>query len=235
MVYVFISDCTQIVENSRVGISDTAKLIYSRLPKSIMERIDGTKNENQRLMRIFAYGLLNYALKLTQGDADYAIEWGAQGKPCLTLAGRGSDVKINLSHTEKMCAVAVSDEGDVGVDIECEIPHDKAERLKKRLFSDIKICAENKISHIEYHLFEYSEQGEICEARGSEKYLLEGVAEDDYTALWTMGEAMMKCDGRGFLAVGNLADLSNKMNVDTTCISLKNKRYTVSVATYKKQ
>ena len=74
MVYVFISDCTQIVENSRVGISDTAKLIYSRLPKSIMERIDGTKNENQRLMRIFAYGLLNYALKLTQGDADYAIE-----------------------------------------------------------------------------------------------------------------------------------------------------------------
>lgn len=55
------------------------------------------------------------------------------GKPYF----ESSDIHFNISHSHGSVAVAVSDVGEIGIDIETtDVPRDKALRLAKRFFSE---------------------------------------------------------------------------------------------------
>lgn len=82
----------------------------SALPSFILE----TKNGKLRRERIFSYLLLSHAycenFNLPMPD----IERDENGKPYFALGS----VRFNLSHTDNLAAVIISDEGDVGIDVQ---------------------------------------------------------------------------------------------------------------------
>ena len=80
-----------------------------------LKKIKSITNEKVRREKIYAYGLLRYALfeeRLTASAP--AFSYGQNGKPFLTDY---PDIHFNLSHAGGFCACAVSDE-EIGLDIQ---------------------------------------------------------------------------------------------------------------------
>jgi 4'-phosphopantetheinyl transferase len=70
-----------------------------------------------------------------------AFDTAEGGKPYFNQ----SNIRFNLSHSKGYVACCVSDEGDVGVDIEASIiPSEKAKKLANRYFSADEIIAVEK-------------------------------------------------------------------------------------------
>jgi hypothetical protein len=55
-------------------------------------------------------------------------------------------------------------------------------------------------------------------------------ADDSFTAKWTAAEALMKCDGRGFSALGELQTLMKEMKVFSFSLTKENKKIYASIA-----
>lgn len=229
MVRVFISDIIKKDENSRVGLPDTAKLIYDRLPKTMKARVDNAKNENIKLSRISVYGLLREALFRMYGIRAFELSTNQYGKPYLC----DSPLKINLSHTDGICVAAISDGEEIGVDVEGKIDGARECRLKSRFFSEVNLDDVKQIDGIEYFLFGYTPDGELCEAK-SNFNVTPGFSEKmDFTRLWTLSEAIMKCDGRGFSALSEIVKIKDTTEVSTVEISNEDKLYSISVVVKK--
>lgn len=58
-------------------------------------------------------------------------------------------------------------------------------------------------------------------------------ADDEYTVKWSVGEAILKCDGRGFAAIGELQSIADHTNVSSVILNLGNDKYAVTVASEK--
>ena len=108
---------------------------------------------------------------------------------------------ISISHSDGVIAVSISDEGEVGVDIQSEISPDKAKRLDQRfLFS---VDARSESLDIRYYYCSISDNEAIfTEIPLSDAKIL------DFTAKWTYSEAILKLFGRGFGDIGKLRELS---------------------------
>ena len=222
MVRVFISDI--IKTESRVGLSDTAKLIYEGLPLSLCEYLDSTKNEKLRLSRISAYGLLKYALERFYEAFDLEIKRGLHGKPSLC----NSSLKINLSHTESFCAVAISDDCEVGVDIEERIEDSRAKRLETRFFTDLDFDNSGEIEDIKYYGFEYDKNGNLEESPTLVNGC-DGGNDLGFTRLWTLSEATMKCIGKGFSMINSLKEELPYIEAKTITVKKNGKECILSV------
>ena len=90
---------------------------------------------------LYALLLLSKAMDMLPSRVDksvLAFDTVEGGKPCF----KQSNIRFNLSHSKGYVACCVSDECDVGVDIEASIiPHEKAIKLAKRYFSEDEMIA----------------------------------------------------------------------------------------------
>ena len=82
----------------------------SALPEFILQ----TKNASLRKERFFSYLLLSYAYRENSRGEMPSIEKDGCGKPKFA----GGVMDFSISHTENMAAVIISDEGEVGIDIQ---------------------------------------------------------------------------------------------------------------------
>jgi phosphopantetheinyl transferase len=137
------------------------------------------------------------------------------------------DVKISIAHSEDLAIVAYTKGRDIGVDIEGEIPSERAEKLSKRFPAIASLGFEkdgkNDDDDTKIYLFEMSENGRF-------EPFSPTPADDSFTAKWTAAEALMKCDGRGFSALGEIQTLMKKMKVFTFSLTKENKKIYASIA-----
>ncbi len=219
MIYILISDLGLTRENKENNKRDcrTLRQPLDLLPEEVREYIDGTKNENTRAERKLAYTSLFSGLKLLFDIDDCNIEKDVDGKPFLVTKDKnayqkdGNRIYIGISHSDSVSAVCISDEGDVGIDIQTEIDTARAERLSKRFFGDIEAVNSSVDAEIYYCSITPTEAV-------LEKINLADCDDDSFTSKWAMAESLMKLYGRGF---GDLSRVQNYIGSTKTKTVLK--------------
>lgn len=219
MIYILISDLGLTRENEENNKRDCRILRQppALLPEEIREYIDGTKNENTRAERNLAYTSLLSGLKILLNIVDCNIEKDADGKPFLVTKDKnvyqkeGKKIYISLSHSDYVSAVCISDEGDVGIDIQSEIDSARAERLKERFLGNIE--AVNSTIDVEIYYCSLTPAEVVLEAIN-----LADCDDGRFTSKWVMAESLMKLYGRGF---GDLSRVKNNTGSTQTYTMLK--------------
>ena len=217
MIYTVISTLS---ENRIESTKRDCRIIrqpLSLLQKEISEYIDCAKNDSVRAERHLAYTTLICSLKAFFDIDNIKLERTAGGKPYLL----DSNIHISLSHSDGAVAVAISDEGEVGVDIQSEIDPDRAKRLEDRFFTALSVKSED--IDIKYYFLDITSD----EAKFSEITL--STATECFTAKWSYAESLMKLYGRGFADVGNICELSNNARSAVKSVNL-NRNYFLSVS-----
>lgn len=160
----------------------------------------------------------------------------ASGKPFLSDSG----LKISISQSDGVSAVAFSADGEIGIDIEAEIPPQRADRIRERYLSALSFCeasagteqvrgsddaAQAKLS--------FCGEADIC------VYALTNVgfasltlalSDGSVTEKWTVLEAILKCDGRGFAALDCADELARETDVISFIYAHGDKKYYLSLA-----
>lgn len=212
-MYLFLSD-KNAEEKSLLWekIKSEKEDEYEALIDSLSDYVSssGKKNLEERLVTsTLLYTALCYLKNRGEIENVGALKKGEHGKPYLD----GGDVKISISHSDDGVALAVSKTSEIGVDMENEIDPERAERLEKRFFREEKI-SKNALENASLskriggeNVKAYSlKNGELV----SEKFL---PTDDSFTSKWTVCEAIMKCDGRGFSALHDINGLAEKMEI----------------------
>ena len=198
MIYTIISSTKNRIEENRDCRALRQPL--SHLPKELDEFISSTKNDSLRAERFLAYTSLLCGLKVFYGIDNASVKKDLEGKPYLVYDSDSvPEIHISISHSEGTVAVSLSDEGEIGVDIQCKISAERAERLKDRFFGDVEVYSGN--IGVKYYYCHISENEALLE-----EVILEDADSQDYTTRWAYSESVMKLYGRGF---GDLTILSN--------------------------
>lgn len=168
----------------------------SALPSFITE----TKNTKLRGERIFSYLLLSYAYyENFKAPMPFVVKDG-NGKPYFN----NGEIYFNISHTDNLAAVIISDEGEVGIDVQ-KISQKVSERLmEKTLKESVRV---EKSKSLTEPVFLRAAGGKIALDTLTFK---KGTAEPSFFRKWTEREALAKADGRGlsYISRVNAADFT---------------------------
>ncbi len=193
----------------------------SLLPAEISDYINKAKNDSVRAERCLAYTTLLCALKTFYGLDGVKIYRSQEGKPCLA----DSDVHINLSHSDGTVAVCISDEGEIGIDLQSEISPEREKRLGDRYFTDLSVKNEN--IGVKYFFCTLSDGvAELTEIE------CPSYTESSFTAKWAYAESLMKLRGGGFGDIGRLPALAENSKTEIREISF-DKKYVIAVSAEK--
>jgi len=214
-------------------LSEKAEKIIS--DPGTLEFILGTRSENLREQRLHSYSILFLTLSTFFGIEDVKII--RDGKPRVAFSS-GEEIYFNISHRIGISAVTVSDECDVGVDIEEEISSERCERIKERYLSGFEFY--NTGAHKRVYYLEASNSFVACHINSNIERIMkvaeffpDGKENEDVSSKWTALEAILKCDGRGFGALNDINTIVSKTDLSRFVVFLKGKKYFLSVATKK--
>ncbi len=218
MIYTIISTLNEnrIIKNKRD--CRIMRQPLSLLPTEISEYIEGTKNPSVKAERRLAYTTLLCGLKAFFDIEKPIIDRSKEGKPFI----RNSNIHFSLSHSDGTVAVCLCDAGEVGIDLQSEISEEKAERLEKRFFTDLKVKGDDL--KVEYYFLRLSEGEAIIE--GIEPLT---AAADSFTARWTYAEALMKLQGGGFRDINALNEIAEKSVTEIKNLEI-NEKYTLAIS-----
>ena len=207
----------------------------SLIPQEVREYIEQTKNERIKAERLCAYTTLFLSLNHFFGIENCRLERTSQGKPYIVLpddsvgdisSGEYRNIFISLSHSDGVTAVCLSDEGDVGVDLQSEIDPERAERLKKRFFTDVKIS--DAELGVKYFLCSYSD-----ESSSFMEIQLPKSEQKDFTDLWAYCESVIKLYGKGFDNFEKNEKKLKKTRSEAKKIDFFEKKYVICVSSQK--
>lgn len=128
---------------------------------------------------------------------------------------------VSISHSDGVIAVVISDEGEIGIDIQSVISSDRAERLKNRFFEGMS--AKSEAINAEYYYCSISDSRVEFEKANVTK-----ITEPSFTAKWVSGESILKLSGRGFGDLNSLDSLSRCSR--TEIVTLFNGRYFIATS-----
>lgn len=194
----------------------------SLLYEELENYIEHGKNETHKAERRLAYTTLLCALKVFYSIDFPRIERNEYGKPYLA----DSNIRISLSHSNGAVAVCISDEGEVGVDLQTQIEPERAERLKERFFTSLQV--KNESISTEYYYCDLSgEDAEIYSITLPDFQPCEA----DFSARWVSAESIMKLIGHGFADAEGVSKLAKECRTEIKAIDFCKKYYlAVSVA-----
>ena len=210
MIYIVIADIQSIEKDCR-DIRQSCNLF----PGEIKEYIENTKNEQTKTERIIAYSALFSSLKEFFSIENPKIKRNTNGKPSLV----DSNVHISLSHCDGVSAIALSDEGEIGVDIQSPIDDTKAERLTKRFLSEIQPKQEDVNIKCFYRTL--TENG-----ANFTEIVLENSDKTDFLSKWVYLESVIKAYGISFSEISKINELSK--NTKTCILNYKNSKIAVT-------
>ena len=177
------------------------------------ERIEKTENENLRVSRTLSYALLERSYRDIFGDSVPKLSFCIDGKPELI----DSDMKISISHTTGLCAVAFS-QNDVGVDVQSCAEMFGKERVLKRYVNESlqNIIKKAKSPEVSYRFYKLNDEGEFVKCEKLEEGGVAGDNSDAFVSasLWSAFEAVLKC-GRGFSELPQVTRLAERANIAT--------------------
>lgn len=216
-----IADKTAFFENTKSEYNEISAELLSSLNGYVAA--SGKSNKDERMLTA---ALLLMSLDHLASEEDITLSTALKKDECGKPYFEGSDLKLSISHNEDFVAIAYAKGADIGIDIEGEIPTEKAEKLSKRFPAIASLTLEknskNADDNIEISFFKMSEDGSFDS-------LSLTPASDSFTAKWTAAEALMKCDGRGFSALTDLDTLKKGMIVSTYVILEEDKKYYISL------
>ncbi len=227
MIYTVISDYRKLLPEilTEEGGIDSP---FSLLPEVLKEYIKKPKNEDMRLSRLGGYLLLFHTVRFLFGEFDFDIDFNENGKPYFKN-GITKGLSFNISNCEGLCAVTLSDDiSCVGVDIQSDISEEREKKLKERFFNGKIDCREN--IEVIYLFAGFSAYGDCMFAEIPITSLKHADPNECFSDRWSLCEALMKCDGRGFGAIGDIGALLEELRFQTVGISYKGKRYSLSTA-----
>lgn len=231
-----------------------ADALARNLPEEFSSRIEGTKNEQLRTERVFAYALLDKLLSDIGYSKNRRLLFGEGGKPYIN----GLNGSFSITHTKGLSLVAFSDCGEVGADAEL-VSHGKEERifdvcerfLKKYSPEPSPIC---KVADLT--LYSVNEVGELV-LRGtaseaedvsapvfarvvSGEESMQKKSKDigtssykksiDPLLRWVCAEATLKCDGGGFNNLCSLSDIEKKVKLYAEKLYVDGECYLIAAA-----
>lgn len=188
----------------------------SLLSEDIKKYIQLGKSEMHKAERKLAYTTMLCALKVFYSIDFPRIEKNEYGKPYLA----DSNIRISLSHSNGVVAVCISDEGEVGVDLQTMIEPERAERLKERFFTSLQV--KNESISTEYYYCELS--GEDAEIYGITLPDFQP-CEADFSARWVSAESIMKLIGHGFADADRVSDLAKGTKTEIKVLDFEVKYY----------
>lgn len=188
----------------------------SLLSEDIKKYIQLGKSEMHKAERKLAYTTMLCALKVFYSIDFPRIEKNEYGKPYLA----DSNIRISLSHSNGVVAVCISDEGEVGVDLQTMIEPERAERLKERFFTSLQV--KNESISTEYYYCDLSgEDAEIYSITLPDFQPCEA----DFSARWVSAESIMKLIGHGFADADKTGTLAEVCRTEIKTVDLGKKYY----------
>ena len=224
MIYTVISDINNFKSARESAQKRDCHDMWQPLtliPNDVISYIENSKNDEVRLERFTAYSTLFFALFELYEKKDLTLCRTDSGKPYLIENGNASKIQISISHSDGLVAVALSDEGDIGVDIQSEIDESRAERLEKRFFTDINI-KEEIFPHRLLYLDFSDNDTKLLEM---EKPSKPGAS---FTEKWTYCESLLKCEGGGFGSLEKISKIQNNTKTQTLKINQDSKQFALS-------
>ena len=152
-----------------------------------------------------------------QKNIDY-IEKASQEK---TQTENKEKIHISISHSDGAVAVSISDDGEIGVDIQSKISPEKANRLSNRFFGDVEVHSEDL--KVKYYYCDIEDDMAIFT-----KINLEDADRQDYTTKWAYSESVMKLYGRGFGNLSMIRTLANECSSENK--SFKDQEWVISTS-----
>ena len=131
---MILLSCAKLPEG--ISKSELASLTKAKLPSKAnlgyIDALEQKKNDLSACESLYALNLLcDMIACLPVPTSELILSRGKHGKPCFL----NSTLKFNLSHSRGFVACAVSDSGEVGVDVEATLPPpDRAKKLAERFF-----------------------------------------------------------------------------------------------------
>ena len=184
------------------------------LPIEVKEYIENTQNASLKAERTLAYTILVVALKKFFGIENPKIERTKDGKPYIV----DSNIHFNISHSDGVVVICLSNDGEVGVDIQSEIDPERAKRLEGRFFANLDVKSQNL--SVEYYLCH------ICDGEATFESICPALADtESFTSKWTVAESLMKLYGRGFGDADKIAELNDKAKSEIVKIRLDKDYY----------
>ena len=165
--------------------------------------------------------------RTTEETIDQAIDYSVDSLPCSpNFADEEKKIYISVSHSDGVAAVCLSDEGEVGIDIQAEQNSSRTEKLNERFFpaikpenADIKIkCFICSIDENEAMM----EEIELCNADLGEK-----------NVKWAYCESIMKLSGGGFRDVKNVSQIADRAKTTLKKYVNENATFTVALTIFK--
>lgn len=218
MIYTVIFDSRKRENSIRIK-KDCRALRQSILPLSaeISEYIDKAKNQSVNEERRAAYTSLLCSLKLFFDIDDARIVRDDSGKPRLL----DDEVYFNISHSDGVTAVTLSDECEVGVDIQCQIEKNREKALEKRFIGDLKI--KNERLDLKFYLCDenngyfdfYEVDIDISEC-------------DSFSDKWVVLESLLKLSSGGFGDLHRTKNLAENTLTDIRKIKIDNKYFSLA-------
>lgn len=114
-----------------------------------------------------------------------------------------TNIQISISHSDGVSAVCISDEGEVGVDIQVEIDEERAERINKRFFSDLPIRQSE--FGVEFYYCHFNEKYAWLE-----KIEMDEISIEKPVSRWAYFESQLKLFGGGFKDIDLLSNTKIK-------------------------
>ena len=180
------------------------------------------------------------------GEIDFSLERGEYGKPKFSSL----PISFSISHRGDVVAIILSDEGEVGVDLEAVIPSERAAGIEARFLKDL-YPEDGKIGNIEISFATLGADGEIRELEiiypadnpESSDNPLKTTENDNYnlhitriqpshdiTSRWTALEALLKLSGGGFADFPRAALLADTSRIASFSLPWCGAEYRISVA-----
>ncbi len=137
------------------------------------ERADRFHFERDRQVYIAAHAICRGLLSYCLGDRHQSWRFSVEdhGKPELICPPHAPRFRVNISHTRGLAAVALTEDHDIGIDVEWLQRDAPTDRLAERMFAE-------------------AEQQRVAQATGAEKL-------DVFLNFWTLKEAYVKAIGKG--------------------------------------
>ena len=196
------------------------------ISKNIIGYIDNTSNQAQKKARFCAYASLFFALRDIFAEKNADICFSKDGKPYLINCDK--KIFISISHCNTLSAVCLSDEGEVGIDLQDGIDAERAKRLESRFFTNLKaqnnLQAENKI-----FVFKFCED-KFTLTEGNEKDFNFIEQLGDFTEKWSLAESLLKCYGTGFGGADDVVEIQKACYSSTVRIMAEYKIYALSIS-----
>ena len=228
----------------RIEKSDSVSALLASLPEKIGERLGKRKNENEKRLGIGAYALLFRLCSQIIGEDSEVPEilYTGEGKPYFSEEKDNESlqnkIKFNISHDGELATVCICDSGEeVGIDVQSESRRKiSLERIAERFFSPFRNPKESvKREEIESRdvslSFYVISDGEI-EQVSDESFALSSEA-SEFLSRWTLLEAALKADSRGFGAVEESDAVLGAVRTHTFSLSVSDREYAVSAAVMK--